>query len=201
MTPSLRVMQMQEKEKEGEVFAVERREDLEGLDEKREKDQERSRRYRQKMTEAYGRMTKERVFVEGQFVLKVVDYVRQGLVRPSKFVPKWEADLLRKTQGKMRSHGLGRKDLQRKKMKGKIKGKGNLLRPVGMGAAGTIETSTVGIVEISAVGTVEKGAEGAAGMGTTGMAGAGIPTPAGTPGPSNVSASREIGIQMKHKYI
>ena len=37
MTPSLRVMQMQEKEKEEEVFAVERREDLEGLYEKREK--------------------------------------------------------------------------------------------------------------------------------------------------------------------
>ena len=37
MTPSLRVMQMQEKEKEEEVFAVERREGLEGLDEKREK--------------------------------------------------------------------------------------------------------------------------------------------------------------------
>ena len=72
MTQSLRVMQMQEKEKEEEVFAAERREDLEGLDEKREKAQERSRRYRQKMTEAYGRMTeaydrmtKERVFIEG----------------------------------------------------------------------------------------------------------------------------------------
>ena len=37
MTPSLRVMQMQEKEKEEEVFAAERCEDLEGLDEKREK--------------------------------------------------------------------------------------------------------------------------------------------------------------------
>ena len=37
MTPSLRVMQMQEKEKEEEVFVAERREDLEGLDEKREK--------------------------------------------------------------------------------------------------------------------------------------------------------------------
>ena len=101
----------------------------------------------------------------------------------------------------MRSHGLGRKDLQRKKMKGKIKGKGNLSGPAGMGAAGTVETSTVGTVETSAVGMVEKGAEGAAGMGATGMAGAGIPTPAATPGPSNVSASREIGIQMKHKYI
>ena len=37
MTQSLRVMQMQEKEKEEEVFAAERCEDLEGLDEKREK--------------------------------------------------------------------------------------------------------------------------------------------------------------------
>ena len=53
-------------------------------------------------------------------------------------------------QGKIRSHGLGRKDLQ--KMKEKIKGKGNLLRPTGMGAAGTVETSTVGIAEIGAVG-------------------------------------------------
>ena len=39
MTPSLRVIQMQEKEKEREVFAAERCEDLEGLDEKREKAQ------------------------------------------------------------------------------------------------------------------------------------------------------------------
>ena len=36
MTPSLRVMQTREKEKEGEVFPAERCEDLEGLDEKRE---------------------------------------------------------------------------------------------------------------------------------------------------------------------
>ena len=81
---------MREKEKEGEVFAAERFEDLEELDEKREEAQECSRRYRQKMTEAYGRMTKERVFAEGQLVLKVADYVRRGLVGPSKFVPKWE---------------------------------------------------------------------------------------------------------------
>ena len=76
ITPSLRVMQMQEKEKE-EVFVAERCEDLEGLDEKREKAQEHSRRYRQKRTEAYGRMTKERVFAEGQLVLKVANYVRR----------------------------------------------------------------------------------------------------------------------------
>ena len=37
MTPSLRVMQMQEKEREEEAFGAERCEDLEGLDEKREK--------------------------------------------------------------------------------------------------------------------------------------------------------------------
>ena len=69
-------MQTREKEKEGEVFAAERCEDLEGLDEKREEAQERNRRYKQKMTEAYSRMTKERVFAEGQLVLKVANYVR-----------------------------------------------------------------------------------------------------------------------------
>ena len=81
---------MQEKEKEEEVFVAERHEDLEGLDEKREKSQERSRRYRQKMTEAYAKITKERVFTEGQLVLKVTDYVRRGMAGPSKFALKWE---------------------------------------------------------------------------------------------------------------
>ena len=41
------------------------------------------------MTEAYGRMTKERVFAEGQLVLKVA-----GLAGPSKFAPKWEGPLV-----------------------------------------------------------------------------------------------------------
>ena len=94
ITPSLRVMQMQEKEKEEEVFAAEICEDLEGLDEKREKAQEHNRRYKQKMTEAYGRMPKERVFVEGQLVLKMADYVRRGMAGPSKFAPKWEGPLM-----------------------------------------------------------------------------------------------------------
>ena len=67
---------MRENKKEKEVFVAERYEDLKGLDERREKAQERSRRYRQRMTEAYGRMTKERVFAEGQLVLRVVDYVK-----------------------------------------------------------------------------------------------------------------------------
>ena len=81
---------MQEKEKEEEVFAAVRCEDLEGLDEKREKAQERSCRYRQKMTEAYVKITKERVFTEEQLVLKVTDYVRRGMAGPSKFATKWE---------------------------------------------------------------------------------------------------------------
>ena len=45
MTLTLRVMQMQKKEKEKEVFMAERYKDLEGLDERREEAQERSRRY------------------------------------------------------------------------------------------------------------------------------------------------------------
>ena len=85
---------MQEKEKEEEVFAAERREDLEGLNENRENAQKRSHRYKQKMTEAYGRMTKERLFTEGQLVLKVEDYVKRGMAGPSKFTPKWEGPLV-----------------------------------------------------------------------------------------------------------
>ena len=46
------------------------------------------------MIEAYGRMTKERVFAEAQLVLKVADYVRRGMVGPSKFAPKWEGPLI-----------------------------------------------------------------------------------------------------------
>ena len=94
VTPSLRVMQMREKEKEKEIFAAERYENLEGLDKRREKAQESSRRYRQRMTEAYDRMTKERVFAEGQLVLRVADYVRRGMAGPSKFAPKWEGPLV-----------------------------------------------------------------------------------------------------------
>ena len=92
MTPSLRVLQMQKKE--SEVFAIERCENLEGLDEKGEEVQERSHRYKQKMTKAYGRVTKEKVFAEGQLVLKVVDHIRRGMAGPSKFSPKWEGPLV-----------------------------------------------------------------------------------------------------------
>ena len=46
------------------------------------------------MTEACGKMTKERVFAERQLVLKVADYVRRGTAGPSKFSPKWEGPLM-----------------------------------------------------------------------------------------------------------
>ena len=39
-------------------------------------------------------MTKEKVFAEGQLVLKVADYVRRGIAGPSKFAPKWEGPLV-----------------------------------------------------------------------------------------------------------
>ena len=42
------------------------------------------------MTDAYGRTTKERVFAEGYLVLKTANCVKQGMVGPSKFSPKWE---------------------------------------------------------------------------------------------------------------
>ena len=42
------------------------------------------------MAEAYGRMTRERVFLEWQLVLKTADYVKRDMVEPSKFSPKWE---------------------------------------------------------------------------------------------------------------
>ena len=89
ITPSLRVMQMWKKENEKEVFATEWCEDLKGLDEKKEKAQECNRRYRQRMTEAYGRMTREKVFSKGQLMLKAVDHVRRGMAGPSKFSPRW----------------------------------------------------------------------------------------------------------------
>ena len=87
-----------------------------------------------------------------------------------------------------------------KKKRNIIKGKGNLPKLLRTGTAGVAETSTVGTAKAGAIGTTEKGAEGAAGTGATGVVGAGIPTPATIPDPSKVSASREIGVQMKCKY-
>ena len=69
----------------------------------------------------------------------------------------------------------------------------------GMGAMGVAETGTAGTEETGVVGTAETGTEGVVGIGATGAAGAVIPTPAAISGPSEVSASGEISMQMKCK--
>lgn len=61
---------------------------MEGLDERREEAKECSPRYKQRMTEVYRETIKERVFLEGQLVLRTTDHVRRGVVGPSKFSPK-----------------------------------------------------------------------------------------------------------------
>jgi len=40
------------------------------------------------MTKAYGRTIKERMFMQGQHVLRIADHVKRGMVGPSKFSPK-----------------------------------------------------------------------------------------------------------------
>ena len=69
-----------------------------------------------------------------------------------------------------------------------------------MGATGVTRKVTASTEETGAVGTAETGTEGAAGIGATGVAGAIIPMPTAISGPSKVSASGEISMQMKHKY-
>ena len=44
--------------------------------------------------EAYGKITRERVFSKGQLVLKIMDHVKRGMASPSKFSPKWEGPLV-----------------------------------------------------------------------------------------------------------
>ena len=73
---------------------VERCEDLEELNEKRKETQEHSHRYRQRMTETYGRTIKERMFTKGQLMLRTTDHVRRGMARPYKFSPKWEGPFM-----------------------------------------------------------------------------------------------------------
>ena len=69
----------------------------------------------------------------------------------------------------------------------------------GMGATGVAGKGTAGIEETGAIGTAEIDTEGAVGIGATGAVGAVIPTPAAISGPSEVSASWEISMQMKRK--
>ena len=69
----------------------------------------------------------------------------------------------------------------------------------GMGATGVAETSTTCIEETKVVGTAETGTEGVAGTGSRSAAGAVIPTAATISGPSEVSASGEISMQIQKK--
>ena len=71
---------------------------------------------------------------------------------------------------------------------------------LGMGATGVAGKGTADTEETGAVGAAETGTESAAGIRATGAAGAVIPTPAAIFGPSEVSASGEISMQMKRKY-
>ena len=66
-----------------------------------------------------------------------------------------------------------------------------------MGATGVAETGTVGTEETGIVGTAETGTEGTAGIGVTGAVRAVIPTSTAISGPSEVSASGEISMQMQ----
>ena len=38
----------------------------------------------------YEQNVRERIFVEGQLVLIVADYIRRNIAAPSKFAPNWE---------------------------------------------------------------------------------------------------------------
>ena len=69
-----------------------------------------------------------------------------------------------------------------------------------MGATGVVGKGTAGIEETGAIGTAETSTEGAVGIGATGAAGAVIPMLVAISGPSEVSASGEISMQMKRKY-
>ena len=62
------------------------------------------------MTETYGRMTKKGVFTKGQLVLKVANYVRQGMAGPSKFAPKWEGPFVIREAHQSRYYHLTQTD-------------------------------------------------------------------------------------------
>ena len=46
------------------------------------------------MTEAYGRTTKERVFIEGKLVQKIVNHIKRGMAKPFKISPKWDGSFV-----------------------------------------------------------------------------------------------------------
>ena len=80
------------------------------MDEKREEAQERSRRYRQRMTETYDWTIKERMFIEGKLVLRTIDHSRQGMAGPFKFSPKWEGPFVVRKAHTSRYYRLAQMD-------------------------------------------------------------------------------------------
>ena len=88
--PTARIIQGQELELDADMCAEVRMVDLEAVREIREVARERIRRYRQQMSNVYEKTIHERVFIEGQLVLRAADYVRRNVSAPSKFSPNWE---------------------------------------------------------------------------------------------------------------
>ena len=84
---SPRVMQGSELEVDANICVEARMVDPEGLDEARELAKARSQRNYQKMANVYNKALRVRVFVEGQMVLKVAEFVKRSLPSPSKFSP------------------------------------------------------------------------------------------------------------------
>jgi hypothetical protein len=85
-----RIIQGRELELDADICAEIRMVDLEAIEEMREVARERIRRYRQQMSNVYEKTIRERVFIEGQLVLRAADYVRRNVSAPSKFSPNWE---------------------------------------------------------------------------------------------------------------
>ena len=73
MVPTARTLQGQELETDVNMCAETRMVDLETMDETRDITRERVRRYRQQMSSMYKQNVHERIFVEGQLILRVAE--------------------------------------------------------------------------------------------------------------------------------
>jgi hypothetical protein len=93
-------MQGSESEVDANMCVEARITDLEGLDEARELAKVRNQRNYQKMANVYSKALRVRVFVEGQMVLKAVEFIRRNLSSPSKFSPNWDGPyIIQETHG------------------------------------------------------------------------------------------------------
>ncbi|XP_075658813.1 uncharacterized protein LOC142628646 [Castanea sativa] len=88
MVPTSRTLQGQELEMDAYMCNEAHRVDLETMDGTRDI--------------AHKRNVHERIFVEGQLVLRATDYVRRNIAAPSKFAPYWESPYIVKE-----AHGNG----------------------------------------------------------------------------------------------